>query len=50
MLLLLLTYIAPDFVCIEDFVRALGAKSSYFSPSSLVVNNITACQDNPPTW
>jgi len=28
------------FVYIEDFIRALGAKSSYFLPSLLVITNI----------
>jgi len=31
------------FVCFEDFIRALGAKP----PSSLVLNNLQSCTDNP---
>jgi len=35
------------YVCIEDFIWALGAKSRYFPPSSLDISNLWSCRDNP---
>lgn len=37
------------FVCIEQFVRTLGAKSRYFPPSALIINSLQSCMDNPQT-
>jgi hypothetical protein len=47
---LLFTYTAREFfVCIENFVRALGAKSRYFPPSSLVISDVRSGTDNTET-
>jgi hypothetical protein len=35
------------YVSTEDFIWALGAKSRYFPPSSLDINNLWSCRDNP---
>ena len=37
------------FVCTQNHVGALGAKSSYFLASSLVISNLRSCTDNPRT-
>jgi len=36
-----------NFVCIEHFVGVLGAKSNYFPLSSLIINILHLCMDNP---
>jgi len=38
-----------NFVCTQNHVRAVDAKSSYFLLSSLVISNLRSYTDNPQT-